>query len=415
MKKPILAMIPSGYKASTLYTPIPIDGDGDFTFTRGTVATRMNKDGLIEEVAANVPRLDYSDSECPTLLLEGSSTNLMTDSADFTVWNDVLVTVDSNVAMAPDGTAEADKVTRTTTSANYISDFFSKATSVTTYTSSVFVKRGNTDELAMRSQGSYPARIDLRYNFATNSIYFVNPLSGFLFVDSKVENYPNDWVRLSWTFTSDAHTLLTAIILSPRLTSGNTDSNDTSTDAFCYLWGGQCEERLSSSSYIETTGTAVTRDTDICLDGGNADLFNYNELSFFIDTNHSEFPLLGDSNITLTDGQSTPVNMIRLSYQTRIDVAVYDAGVGTLFYGIEDGFANQRNKVLLTFDGDTVKIYLNGVLVRTATGVPLTKNLDSLSFSNRTKSSKYFEGKVHGIRVYNEVLTEAEAIELTTI
>ena len=61
MKKPILAMIPSGYKASTLYTPIPIDGGGDFTFTRNTVATRMNKDGLIEEVAANVPRLDYRE------------------------------------------------------------------------------------------------------------------------------------------------------------------------------------------------------------------------------------------------------------------------------------------------------------------------------------------------------------------
>ena len=76
MKKPIFAMIPSGYKASTLYTPIPIDGGGDFTFTRSTVATRMNKDGLIEEVAANVPRLDYKDSNCPTLLLENSSTNL---------------------------------------------------------------------------------------------------------------------------------------------------------------------------------------------------------------------------------------------------------------------------------------------------------------------------------------------------
>ena len=61
MKKPIFAMIPSGYKASTLYTPIPIDSQADMTFERSTPATRMNKDGLIEEVAANVPRLDYQE------------------------------------------------------------------------------------------------------------------------------------------------------------------------------------------------------------------------------------------------------------------------------------------------------------------------------------------------------------------
>ena len=95
----------------------------------------------------------------------------MTDSSDFVPWNKNAVTIDSNVAIAPDGTKEADKMTRTSTTPSYISDFFSKATSAITYTSSIFVKRGNTDELAIRSQGSYPARIDLRYNFATNSIY----------------------------------------------------------------------------------------------------------------------------------------------------------------------------------------------------------------------------------------------------
>ena len=71
-----LAQIPSGYKASTLYSVIPANGDGDFNFTRSSSATRVNKDGLIETVGTNVPRLDYTNSECPSLLLEPQRTQL---------------------------------------------------------------------------------------------------------------------------------------------------------------------------------------------------------------------------------------------------------------------------------------------------------------------------------------------------
>ena len=75
MAIPSIAMIPSGYKANKLYSVLPTNGDGDFTTTRNTVATRVNENGLIEEVASNVPRLDYSDGGCPSLLLEPTSTN----------------------------------------------------------------------------------------------------------------------------------------------------------------------------------------------------------------------------------------------------------------------------------------------------------------------------------------------------
>ena len=53
--KSSIALIPSGTKASKLYSVLPANGDGDFTHTRGSTATRVNKDGLIESVANNVP------------------------------------------------------------------------------------------------------------------------------------------------------------------------------------------------------------------------------------------------------------------------------------------------------------------------------------------------------------------------
>ena len=40
--------------------------------------------------------------------------------------------------------------------------------------------------------------------------------------------------------------------------------------------------------------------------------------------------------------------------------------------------------------------------------------MDRLNFSNSVGNGSGFEGEVHDTRVYNIVLTEAEAIKLTT-
>ena len=54
MANPKLALIPSAYKAGTLYSPLPTNGDGDFTFTRNSGATRVKKDGLIENIGESL-------------------------------------------------------------------------------------------------------------------------------------------------------------------------------------------------------------------------------------------------------------------------------------------------------------------------------------------------------------------------
>jgi len=83
MSIPSIAMIPSGYKANKVYSVLPTDGSGDLVTARTSTATRINQNGLIEEVLTGVPRLDYTDGGCPSLLLEGNSTNLITESEAF--------------------------------------------------------------------------------------------------------------------------------------------------------------------------------------------------------------------------------------------------------------------------------------------------------------------------------------------
>jgi len=80
---PSIAMIPSGYKANKVYSVLPTDGSGDLDSARTSTATRVNSEGLIETVLTGVPRLDYTDGSCPSLLLEPSSTNLITQSESF--------------------------------------------------------------------------------------------------------------------------------------------------------------------------------------------------------------------------------------------------------------------------------------------------------------------------------------------
>jgi hypothetical protein len=50
MATPSLAMIPSAYADSKLYSVIPNNGDGDFTFNRDSAGTRIGSNGLIQTV-----------------------------------------------------------------------------------------------------------------------------------------------------------------------------------------------------------------------------------------------------------------------------------------------------------------------------------------------------------------------------
>ena len=115
MATPSLAMIPSGYKASKVYSVLPESGVGDFDFTRATTATRVNSSGLIEEMAINVPRLEYPLIDgvvngCPSLLLEPQRTNVCGYSDNLTQWTLTNGTLSANSVISPDGTLNADRV-----------------------------------------------------------------------------------------------------------------------------------------------------------------------------------------------------------------------------------------------------------------------------------------------------------------
>ena len=269
MSNPILALIPSSTKAQKVYYVLPSDGSGDFAFERNGKGTRVNKDGLIETIGTSVDdlaRLDWLNSNCPSLLIEPLRTNRQVrseelDNASFSKTN---TTVTANQTTAPSGELTADKLSRTSTAANYVSGLSSKsASSQLDAVSSVFVKQGQGDFIAFRAQGSYPNRADAIFQFSNETLTTSVAGSNFSVTSSQVQDYGNGWYRLSIVYNTDTAATL-ASLLSPRATSGPVDATDTSTTAFAYVWGVQFEEGSTLSSYIETGSAATTRLADVC-------------------------------------------------------------------------------------------------------------------------------------------------------
>jgi len=417
MSNPKLALIPSGQKATKVYSVLPNDGTGDFTFARTGDATRVRKDGLIETVATTVPRLDWLNSDCPNLLLEPQRTNIQIRSEEFdnAVWTKQAdLTVTANQVTAPTGELTADKIQRGSTinTNNYLQDTVSKSSSAQLdVCTSVFVKQGEGDFFALRMTGTYPNRVDAIFQFSNTTLTTSVAGADFTVTSSKVENYGNGWYRLSVVYNTDAAATISSTF-SPRGTSGQIDATDTSTSAFVYLWGCQVEEGIGSTSYIKTESGSTTRNADVCTDAGDANTFNENEGVLY-----AEIAALADDetrrDISISNGSNA--NTIRFHYSTtsntiRFQIRASNSATVVQSFSVTD--IKDFHKVALSYKSNDVRMFIDGVKVGTDTSATIPTGLNELSF-NQGGTGQPFEGKCKDLRYYDTALTDAELIELT--
>ena len=251
MSKPTIALIPSGYKSGKVYSILPNDATGGFDFDRASVGTRVRKDGLIEEVTNDVPRLDWLNSNCPSLILEPQRTNLQLRSEEFdnTVWSKVNASITANQIVAPNGEYTADQLTATASSlSTYVYEQHSLSTS-TDYSMSVFVKKG-TSNLVRLDLEDFTSGTQGRMTFNLNTKEITNEVG-----TASYEDYGNGWYRLKVSFTTSA----TLGIHYLRIWD-----YETVNGAYFYLWGAQIEQGNYCSSYIKTEDGTVTRFADVC-------------------------------------------------------------------------------------------------------------------------------------------------------
>jgi hypothetical protein len=415
MINPKMALLPSAYKSGKVYSALPSDGSGDFYFNRNTEASRVNQHGLVEFVGSNIPRLDYTGSLCPFLLLEGKSTNIVLNSSLFnsTSWNKVNTTVDENIEVSPSGLLDADKIARSSSSASYIKQGCTKSSaSAIDVSASVFVKKGNSNFFAMKVEGVNPNRADLIYNFETGGLTS-SVGNGVLFIkEYSAEDYIDGWVRLSMTVNTDTSSSV-ALSLAAKSEESFTDDSDASNSAFVFVWGAQMEESISKTSYIETTNTSVTREGDRCVGSGNSTLFNITEGTLYA----SVTPLSSssDSYITLSNGSTNEqVSFIFDSGNYSVNVVVKSGGVDSVNKSLDISLS-YKNKLAVSFAYDEFKIYLNGSLIHEDLSGSTPNGLSTLNFSNTSASTYFLKSKVFGARVYDKALTDEELTKLTKI
>ena len=398
MTNPKLALIPSGYKTATVYSILPNNADGDFTYERNGSATRVRKDGLIEELTVNdTPRLDWLNSDCPSLLLEPQRTNLQAYSENFSgaAWTPSSSTITSNSSICPNGELTAYKL-ETTSTVGLLGGFLT-ITANTEYTYSLFVK----------SDATSVCKIDL-YDTISSSRYFY----GTVIFDMATETISTSLATASFDKLDGGWYRLKMTATSPNPLLGSTGVQISLTQAgSIFIWGAQMEAGGYATSYIKNVDdiNGVTRLKDECFNGGDADLFDITEGTFFVDSyvyNSGNFTI-----ITLCDGSAS--NRLALIFQN------YGTQVRVLSSGGVDSYLNlnfdQRNKIAVTFKENEYKFFINGALVGSDTSATVPSGMDRLNFSNNTNVLNHFEGKVYDTRVYDRVLTEAEAITLTTI
>jgi len=379
--KASLVQIPSGYKAGKLYSVIPNTSAGDFTVSGDAEgeATRINKNGLIESVAANVARLNYdpANPQDPHLLLEPTRTqlahytNAISSANGYGLTNGTLTT-DSHTA--PDGSDDAS--TFQATSANGQFQKVKTGSSGVEYTVSAYVKR---------KTGT--GTVYLRAVENTNTAVTVT----------------DEWTRVSLTVTSTSTNIRYGMALA---TSGDE----------IYVWGFQVEAGSYATSLIPNpTGTDITRTEDFCyIPSGLQDILNTSEGTLFVDVEVPRVATTSDFDRIVLSDQNSATDRIILDNFAGNWRSLMISSAGTVSQTIVSVTANQRIKVAIAYSSTQLRISYDGNVATTTSGsYTPTTTLESFKFSNKDGGSKW-QGKIYQAMYFDTALTNAELKQLTS-
>ena len=221
LNKASLIQIPSGYKDGTLYSAKPINGDGDFTFSRGSnlAATRVNSEGLIEKGRENV-------------LLQSNSFD--------TTWANSS-TSETSGQTGYDGSSNAWLLTKTASS-GYI---YQNVSNGGILTFSIYAKVGTLDWIRFVLNGSSNA---YQY-FDLNNGVLGSGADGK--ISASITDVGNGYYRCSLAVDNGT---ISRVRIYPA-----DDNNDTSgTSGNIYIQDAQLESGDIATDYIPTTTTAVS-------------------------------------------------------------------------------------------------------------------------------------------------------------
>jgi len=344
------------------------------------------------------------DSGCGSWLFEPQSTNLITYSEDFSnaAWQKFRVSITPNTLIAPNGELAANSLIEDTTNNTHVLRYAITPNS-NSYTFSVFVKSlsGNRKLVMNSSDVNSFAVFDIE-NGVIESEQNIDA--------SSIEDYGNGWYRCS--VTKDNNTSENFDI---RLNNGSTNTYIGDGTSGVYIWGAMLEENSYPTSIIPTEGSTVTRNQDVCTNGGSLASINstsgtlYAQIAALVEVDNAR------RFITLNDG--TASNGVVLRYEASgIIVARYQIG-GVAQCSI--AFATtitDTHKIAFKYSLNDFALWVDGVEVGVdnSGNVLAANTINNIDFNSGNGTFPFF-GKTKALAVWKEALSDQKLAELTTI
>ena len=381
---------------------------------------------LLKTASADSPRFEYAadgqsvgSGTALGLLVESQATSLVTYSEDFShaFWDKTRLSIDSNVAVAPDGalTASAMRVDGTAASTHRMR--FTYATGgATAQTFSIFAKAGSKSWLALKfdsSGGAFDASIAY-FNLASGTTGTVD--SG---VTATINDCGNGWYRCSVTRTA-----LASATGQIELYVAEAD-NDVSIDGNSYdhilCWGAQVEANTSApSSYIKSnSGSSTTKSADSC-SVVDATLFSSGEHTIIWegDTDKcGDDPNVDKRFFSLSD--TTTSNRLAVDYNdgTQVRLRNWADGNNDVAITYNADLTSGTHKVAATLKTNEAQLVVDGTRRQVDTSCVVGTGIQRLGV-NTAFADAYQQYNMNGhckrLTYYNVALSQTEVEALTS-
>jgi hypothetical protein len=230
--KSSLVLIPSGTKTGKIFSQKPVSGDGDFTFTRASAATRVNADGNIEKETINIFRYSEEFNQGSAWSKQGGAQ------------------ISPNASTAPDGTNTADLLYPSISGVVKAAIQSFTSASGTQYAQSIYVKASGKNFAALYALNGNagPAMwVNLTTGAITNGST-PNVVGRF------ATSVGDGWWRIGFADLGNGG--IGYMHIYPTDTAGSQNVTANGTDGIL-IWGGQLNYGSVAQEYIKTTTAAV--------------------------------------------------------------------------------------------------------------------------------------------------------------
>jgi len=356
------------------------------------------KAGILEDS----PRFDYSGgASCGSLLLEGSRTNLVTQSEYLNgiSWNAFInSSIDTNATTSPEGLTNASLLKENLLNDTHavIDDF--SLTSGSTYTISIFAKSNGVNRNLRLNDGGvgwgsgFTGKFDLTAGTATGG---------------DIESMGNGWYRCSVTGTTNATT--SRLIIYSTLGTATSYQGDGSSGVF--LYGLQIEEGSLTSYIPNHSGGSVTREADVNTLLNQSGVIGQTTGTILFDAYFDEADKV---NFSISDSSANNFISIETTSSNEVTAKVEQGGSTQATITTTTSFfaEGDRLKCAIAYDDRDMAFYINGTQVNTA--VPnLIPACDDIRFGNYDGSIKA-DQRVNRVLLFTTRISNGNLATLTS-